>query len=79
MKITSKRVPEIAMADDNRESAQLRYLLINLSDDYEADHWTGIFGVSKDRLAEAVEAVGHSAANVGAYLSEDAVAHEGRR
>lgn len=65
------------MADDKTKRAPQDAKLISLSEDYEVEYWTKRFGVSRDRLAEAIRAVGHSAENVGAYLNEDAVAHEG--
>jgi len=41
---------------------------INMSEDYEIRDWTESLGVSKERLQEAVEAVGTSAAKVRQYL-----------
>lgn len=41
---------------------------INMSEDYEIRDWTERLGVSKERLQEAVEAVGTSAAKVRQYL-----------
>jgi hypothetical protein len=57
VKVASKRIPEIAMADDEAKLAP---------------HRARKFAVSRDRLAEAMEAVGHSAEKVGAYLTENA-------
>jgi hypothetical protein len=47
---------------------------LSLDTDWEAEYWAKRFGVTKDALEEAVQAVGQSVANVAAYLNEDAVA-----
>ena len=41
---------------------------ISLSEDYEVRDWAESFGVSEDRLREAVQAVGNSAEKVREYL-----------
>ena len=46
--------------------------VVSLSDDVQIYFWTKKFGVSGERLGEAVTAVGHSPETVGAYLDEDA-------
>lgn len=46
---------------------------LSLDTDWEAEYWAKRFGVTKDALEEAVQAVGQSVANVAAYLDEDAV------
>jgi hypothetical protein len=43
---------------------------INMSEDYEVQDWTKSLGVSKERLQEAVNAVGNSADAVRAYLNK---------
>jgi hypothetical protein len=48
-------------------------MAIRFSDDAEIYFWTKKFGVSRERLVEAVTAVGHSSEAVGAYLDEDAI------
>jgi hypothetical protein len=48
---------------------------LSLEQDWEAEYWAKRFGVSRERLEEAVAAVGRSVANVAAYLNEHAVAH----
>ncbi len=63
------------MADDEKTRAPRDAFLISLEDDCEVEYWVKKFRVSKERLMEAVIAVDNSAANVGAYLNEDAVAH----
>jgi hypothetical protein len=47
---------------------------ISPEEDWEADYWARKLGVSRERLDEAVEAVGHSAQKVSTYLDEEAVA-----
>jgi hypothetical protein len=43
---------------------------INVNEDYELQYWTEKFGVSTDRLKEAVEAVGTSVKAVQEYLNK---------
>lgn len=57
------------MADDKSERAPEDSSRIALSEDYELQYWTNRFGVSKERLEEAVEAVGNSVDAVAAYLN----------
>jgi hypothetical protein len=65
---------EMAMADDKTKRAPQDSNLISRTENYEIDYWTEKFGVSRERLAEAIRAVGHSADKVSTYLDEDAVA-----
>lgn len=56
------------MADDKMlRSAQDRSR-IALGEAYEVRYWTEKFGISKDRLEEAVKAVGNSADAVEQHL-----------
>lgn len=41
---------------------------IAMGEDYEVDYWTGKFGVSRDELQQAVNAVGNSAEAVERHL-----------
>jgi len=41
---------------------------IAMSEDYEVEYWTDKFGVSRDELQKAVDAVGNSADAVEAHL-----------
>jgi hypothetical protein len=41
---------------------------INVNQDYELQDWSKKFGVTKERLKEAVQAVGDSAEKVEKYL-----------
>jgi Protein of unknown function (DUF3606) len=63
---------ENAMASGNAKRPEGRFL--SLDTDWEADYWAKRFGVTKEVLEEAVQAVGQSVANVAAYLNEDALA-----
>lgn len=42
---------------------------INMSEDYEVKYWTHELGVSRERLQEAVDKVGNSAAAVRKELA----------
>jgi len=56
------------MADDKTLRAPQDASRISLSEDYEMDYWTGKFGVSREKLREAVDAVGNSARAVEQHL-----------
>lgn len=56
------------MADDKTLRAPQDSSRITLGEDYEVEYWTNKFGVSRDKLAEAVKAVGNGADAVGEYL-----------
>ena len=43
---------------------------INMNEDYEVRYWTGKFGVSKERLRQAVDKVGVSAKTVEEELKK---------
>ena len=60
------------MTTGNPKRAEGKFL--SLETDWEVEYWAKRFGVTKDALEEAVQAVGQSVANVAAYLNEDAVA-----
>lgn len=56
------------MADDKTlKSAQDRSR-IAMGEDYEVAYWTKKFGVSRETLQEAVDAVGHSVTAVEKHL-----------
>jgi hypothetical protein len=42
---------------------------IAMGEDYEVEYWTDKFGVSRDRLQQAVDAVGNSASAVKEHLN----------
>jgi Protein of unknown function (DUF3606) len=52
------------MSDDRSKRGPQDRSRISLSEDYEVRYWSEKFGVSKERLAEAVKKVGNSAAAV---------------
>lgn len=56
------------MADDKTLRGPQDSSRIALGEDYEVAYWTKKFGVSQDKLAEAVKAVGNGADAVEAYL-----------
>lgn len=56
------------MADDKTLRAPQDSARIAMGEDYEVDYWTSKFGLSRDRLQEAIDAVGNSAAAVEQYL-----------
>jgi hypothetical protein len=58
------------MADDKTKTAPQDRSRIALGEDYEVAYWTRKLGVSKDRLEEAVAAVGSSAQAVADFLNK---------
>lgn len=57
------------MSDDRTNRSPQDRARISLSEDYEVAYWTRKFGVSKERLEEAVGAVGHGADAVERLLN----------
>jgi hypothetical protein len=58
------------MADDKHNRGPQDRARVNLSEEYEVRYWTEKFGVSKERLAEAVKTAGSSAAAVAHALGK---------
>ena len=56
------------MPDDLLQRGPQDRSRINLTEPYEVQWWANKFGVSKERLSEAVRKVGHSADAVGKEL-----------
>lgn len=56
------------MADDKTLRAPQDSSRIAMGEDYEVEYWTHRFGVSRDRLQQAVDAAGNSADAVELYL-----------
>ncbi|MES2338791.1 MAG: DUF3606 domain-containing protein [Pseudomonadota bacterium] len=56
------------MADNKTNTGAPDRDRINMSEDYEVNDWTASLGVSRERLREAVNAVGNSADKVPEYL-----------
>lgn len=57
------------MSDDKNQRGPQDASRVALGEDYEVRYWSERFGVSRDRLEEAVRAVGNGADAVEAYLS----------
>jgi hypothetical protein len=49
---------EMALADDKTKRAPQDAKLISLEEDYEVQYWTRKYGVTKQRLADGIKAVG---------------------
>ena len=58
------------MADDKTKKGPADSSRINLGEDYEVNYWTHALGVSKEKLKDAVKAVGTSAKAVRDYLGK---------
>jgi len=56
--------------DDKSKTGSPDSKLINVNENYEVEYWTKELGISKDKLKEAVAAVGTSAAAVKEYLKK---------
>jgi hypothetical protein len=56
--------------DDKTKTGSPDSKLINVNENYEVEYWTKEFGVSKEKLKEAVAAAGTSAAAVREYLGK---------
>lgn len=60
------------MADDKTKRGTQDRLRVNMSEDYEVEYWTSKWGVSRDRLAQAVKKAGPTAADVAKELGKQA-------
>lgn len=58
------------MADNKSNTGSPDRDRINMSEDYEVRDWSQSLGVSRERLQEAVDAVGSSADKVRDYLNK---------
>ena len=58
------------MSDDKTNTGNPDRQRISLSEDYEVRDWADKFGVSQDRLREAVKKVGNQADDVRRELSK---------
>jgi hypothetical protein len=56
------------MSDDKTLRGPQDRSRVAMGEDHEVAYWTGRFGVSRDRLQQAVDAVGSSADAVERYL-----------
>jgi len=66
--VKQRSTKEARMADDKTLRSPEDRSRIALGEDYEVRYWTDKFGVSRQRLEEAVRAVGNSATAVEQYL-----------
>ncbi|WP_082474329.1 DUF3606 domain-containing protein [Chryseobacterium sp. Leaf201] len=58
------------MSDDLDKRRPQDATKVNVNESWELDYWSKKFGVTKERLKEAVKAVGTSAATVQKYLGK---------
>jgi hypothetical protein len=58
------------MVDDKTLRSPQDSSRIAMGEDYEVEYWTKKFGVSRDRLQQAVDAVGNGANAVEQYLRD---------
>lgn len=58
------------MSDDKTNRGPADRSRISMSEAYEVAYWTKELGVSKEKLHEAVDKVGNSAAKVREYLGK---------
>jgi len=56
------------MTDNTKLRGEPDRSLINMNEDYEVAYWTKRFGCTSQRLQQAVNAIGSSAAKVEAWL-----------
>ena len=56
--------------DDKAKTGTPDNKLINVHENYEVEYWTKELGINKDKLKEAVDAVGTSVAAVKKYLQK---------
>lgn len=61
---------EASMADDKALRAPQDSLRIAMGEDYEVDYWTKKFGISRQKLQQAVNAVGNSVSAVEKHLGQ---------
>ena len=57
------------MSDDTKQRGPQDSSRVAMGEDYEVSYWTERFGVSRERLQAAVDAVGNGAASVEEFLS----------
>lgn len=59
------------MSDDRREIGNPDRKRIAMGEDYEARDWSKKFGVTPEKLQQAVDAVGNQADDVEAWLKRN--------
>ncbi|WP_346984971.1 DUF3606 domain-containing protein [Chryseobacterium sp. POE27] len=58
------------MSDDLSKRKPQDTSKVNLNETWELEYWSNKFGVTKEKLKEAVKAVGTSAAEIQKYLEK---------
>jgi hypothetical protein len=58
------------MSDDKSNRGEPDRSRISMGEDYEVEYWTQHFGVSRERLRQAVDAVGNNVDDVERYLRD---------
>ncbi|HTQ15270.1 MAG TPA: DUF3606 domain-containing protein [Rhizomicrobium sp.] len=58
------------MTDNKSDRGAADRERINIHESYEVEYWTRHFGVTREKLIEAVKAVGVMAKDVKAYLGK---------
>ena len=59
------------MSDDLTDRGAQDRARVSIGEDHEVAYWTEKFGVSREKLTEAVDAVGNGARAVADYLAEN--------
>jgi hypothetical protein len=60
------------MSDDKNQRAPQDASRVAMGEDYEVQYWTNRFGVSREQLQQAVDAVGNSVGAIARHLRQDA-------
>ena len=60
------------MSDDKNQRAPQDASRVAMGEDYEVQYWTNRFGVSRERLQQAVNAVGNGVDAVERHLRQEA-------
>jgi hypothetical protein len=64
------QIEEARVADDKTLRGPQDASRVSMSEDYEVDYWTQRFGVSRDELQRAVDAVGNGVDAIETHLSK---------
>jgi hypothetical protein len=67
------------MPDDLSKKAPAHRSRISITEPDQAQYWAGKFGVSKERLLEAVRKVGYSPQSIGRELKRVSKGEAGRK
>ncbi|PHP18962.1 DUF3606 domain-containing protein [Sphingobium sp. IP1] len=58
------------MADDKNAKGPQDRSRVAMGEDYEVRYWTNRFGVNRDQLQDAIDAVGNDVDAIAAYLNK---------